>query len=127
MKRDMALHLAVVFVLLVLPCWSFLHSTKIGGIPIFNNPPYPPRTAGLPIFEIQSSLPVCANDAPESTDYSLSDATPARTGGVSTDFVICGGGPAGLLSAIMLAQKFPKVGPFKLLNPTLQSKPHNST
>jgi hypothetical protein len=28
---------------------------------------------------------------------------------VSTDALICGGGPAGLLSAIMLAQKFPDV------------------
>ena len=28
---------------------------------------------------------------------------------VPTDAIICGGGPAGLLSAIMLAQKFPDV------------------
>lgn len=28
---------------------------------------------------------------------------------VTTDAIICGGGPAGLLSAIMLAQKFPEV------------------
>jgi hypothetical protein len=28
---------------------------------------------------------------------------------VATDAIICGGGPAGLLTAIMLAQKFPEV------------------
>lgn len=28
---------------------------------------------------------------------------------VQTNYIICGGGPAGLLSAIMLAQKFPNV------------------
>ena len=33
-----------------------------------------------------------------------------------TDFVICGGGPAGLLCGIMLAQKFPKVR--QLLSPS---------
>lgn len=36
-------------------------------------------------------------------------AMPEFPQGSSADAVICGGGPAGLLSAIMLAQKFPDV------------------
>lgn len=36
-------------------------------------------------------------------------ATSSKTQMLSTDYLICGGGPAGLLSAIMLAQTFPEV------------------
>ena len=44
-------------------------------------------------------------DAVETTPVPLPEG-PKKT---SADAIICGGGPAGLLSAIMLAQKFPDV------------------
>jgi peptidase E len=41
--------------------------------------------------------------------FSLSSSSPLEDNVENVDIVICGGGPTGLLSAIMLSQKFPNV------------------
>jgi ribulose 1,5-bisphosphate synthetase/thiazole synthase len=41
--------------------------------------------------------------------FSLSSSSPLEDNVENADIVICGGGPTGLLSAIMLSQKFPNV------------------
>lgn len=59
---------------------------------------------------VGNKLPISAlNFSADKAGIMEGEAGIEKEGQTSTDTVICGGGPAGLLSAIMLAQKFPNV------------------
>lgn len=88
----------------------FCHSRDIGCFGFttvtFQTPILPSRVIGRPCkrsYRDQSCTRIYSGTEITSSDNpSIAPST--------TDILVCGGGPSGLLAAIMLSQKFPKVG-----------------